>query len=47
MFLPSFGAVGWARLNEHEVGVVDRLLESGAVVPPPEDGEDRAPRAAG
>lgn len=27
--------------------VVDRLLESGVVTPPPEDLEDRAPRAAG
>ncbi|KAG8774143.1 hypothetical protein FRC12_002150 [Ceratobasidium sp. 428] len=27
--------------------VVDTLLESGVIKPPPEDGEDRAPRAAG
>ncbi|KAF8596415.1 DHS-like NAD/FAD-binding domain-containing protein [Ceratobasidium sp. AG-I] len=38
----------WAvRLSENEVKIVDRMLSSGVVVPPPEDGEGGAPRTAG
>lgn len=38
---------GGFSLSENEVTLVDKMLNSGVVVPPSEDGEDRAPRAAG
>ncbi|QRV88318.1 NAD-dependent histone deacetylase SIR2 [Ceratobasidium sp. AG-Ba] len=35
------------RRREKELEVVERLLVSGTIKPPPDDNEDRAPRAAG